>query len=87
MSKKRDWAIIGLLFVNVFAMAAIAILAVNLWAQDNITKNTVYQVCQHTRMTPEIEESCGIAMDNSKTEYLCTQNNNLPTNRCWVEDK
>lgn len=45
---------------------------------------SVYNVCQRARM--QRTQGCGAA-EGYAYEYLCSENNNLITNHCWVETK
>lgn len=48
----------------------------------------VYDVCNNSRVTDMYsEQTCGDVQDFYHIEFLCTDNNKLTTNQCWVEVK
>lgn len=72
------------------------ILAVGIWAYNFGTMNprvvstnntVVKSICDYSRTvhSGDWEEACGMAQDNSSTEYRC--DSTAATARCWVEEK
>lgn len=57
--------------------------------QENATRvnDTVKAICDYSRsvISDEAEEACGIAQDESQTEYICSSY--AVDTACWIEDK
>lgn len=49
----------------------------------------VYSICNQSRqeINGTSEEICGELQNRLNIEFLCTQRNMLPTNKCWTEAK
>lgn len=56
---------------------------------SSTNNDAVLAVCEQSRLvnSGEWEEACGIAQDNTNTEFLCEARDNNPGTRCWVENK
>lgn len=51
--------------------------------------DAVFAVCSQSRLVDsgEWEAACGMAQDESDTEFICEANNNNPSTHCWVTTK
>lgn len=58
----------------------------NNYARTTITKQVVYDTCNQARMSLEItEHQCADLQAKYRIEFLCQENNRLPSNTCWTE--
>lgn len=83
----RDWTVIILMWLTIIAAGFAVSTIYSSYMQEGKTNRTVKSVCDYARGHDdgESEEACGIAQDQSSTEYVCDSRN--IDAHCWVERK
>ena len=76
--------------MKIFLIVLLTTIAIGGWqqAQKIHRLETVYAVCNTSRISPTINETeCGQLQDKWHIEFLCRDNNTDPNNVCWTEQK
>lgn len=85
----RDWTIIFWTYLAVACIGLAATMFMQMYNQQGDTMRAVYAICNQSRLITDrdMERACGDAQSASRTEFLCTANNQDPSTHCWVELK